>query len=92
MNSKEVKKLISDKMTDRKRGITVVHGDNDDEIDRIEIKYPKGDYHLTLNPIKEIIEKHGFHVAQLINFYYDNKMVCLLIRDRRPTINYGKRK
>lgn len=83
MNLKKVKKLISDAMTDRKNGISVVRGVNDDDIDRIEIKFPKTKLHLSLNPIKEILKKHGFHIAQIIDFYYENKMVVLLIRDRR---------
>jgi len=82
MNSKRVKALISKAMTDRRMGISVVLGESDPDHDRIEIKYPKADNnYLSLNPITGILRKHNFYIAQVIDFYYPNKRVVLLIRN-----------
>ena len=82
-NAKAVKKLISDIMTNRKEGVSVVLGECDD-MDRIEIKYPKiKNNYISLNPIVDILRKHNFYVAQIIDFYYDTKRVVLLIRNKK---------
>lgn len=84
---KEVKKLVHEHMSDRKKGISVSlwgQSDNDD-IDRIVIKFPRN----TLEPIflthltDKVLTKHGFHVAQVMGFMEDKKLWILLIRDRR---------
>lgn len=80
MSPKKVKKLIADKMTDRKKGISVLLGESDPNFDRIEIKYPKTSSYISLNEIKDILVKHNFFVAQVIDFYYDTKRVILLCR------------
>ena len=87
MIAKQVKKLISDKMTNRKEGVSVVLGECDPNYERIEIKYPKSEYnYLSLNPITTLLKKHNFYVAQVIDFYYDTKRVVLLIREPNKTL------
>ncbi len=80
-SSKLVKELIAEQMNNRKEGISVALGDSDGNYDRIEIKYPKNKDYLSLNPITDIIRKHKFYVAQIIEFYDDEKRVILLCRD-----------
>jgi len=83
---KKVKKLVSDKMTDRKRGISVSlwQEDSNEDMDRIVIKFPRSynDY-LGLTVIDDILKKHKFHVAQIMGFMEQKKLWILLIRDRR---------
>ena len=83
---KEVKKLVSQHMADRKKGISVsLWQDSSDDIDRIVIKFPRDTIdaifltHLT----DKVLTKHGFHVAQVMGFMEDAKLWILLIRDRR---------
>lgn len=80
MKAKQVKKLISDAMTNRKKGVSVVLGECDDHYERIEIKYRKTNDYLSLNPIQTILHKNNFYVAQIIDFYDEFKRVILLIR------------
>ncbi len=80
---KFVKKLISDKMTNRKQGISVMLGECDDCMERIHIKFPIKFSYLSLNPIQEILKKYNIRVAQIIQFWFANegKNNILLIRD-----------
>lgn len=84
---KAVKKLIADTMNNRKEGISVSiwQEDNDDEIDRIVIKFPRNfDNFIGITWLKEkILDVNGFHVAQIMGFMEDKKLWILLIRDRR---------
>ncbi len=84
---KEVKKLVSDHMTDRKKGISVsIWQDNaPDDIDRIVIKFPRMfvDFIGLTNLTEKVLDKHVFHVAQVMGFMEDKKLWILLIRDRR---------
>ncbi len=82
-SSKYVKKLIAERMNNRKEGISVALGDSDGNYDRIEIKYPKNKDYLSLNPITTIIEQNNFYVAQIIDFYDMEKRVILLCRESR---------
>jgi hypothetical protein len=77
---KYVKSLIAKAMNNRKKGISVKLGESDCNFDRIEIKYPKTADYLSLNPITDILKKHNFFVAQIIDFYENNKRVVLLCR------------
>ena len=83
---KEVKKLVAEYMNNRKKGISVsLWGDNFDDIDRIVIKFPRmfTDF-IGLTHLKDkVLDKHGFHVAQVMGFMEDKKLWILLIRDRR---------
>jgi len=81
MNAKLVKKLIAEKMNDREHRISVALGESDGNYDRIEIKYPKTADYLSLNPIQKILKETGFYVAQVIDFYEDEKRVILLCRE-----------
>lgn len=76
-----MKKLIADKMNDRKKGISVMLDECDDQYERIQIKYPKKAQHLSLNPITRILKDHNFYVAQIIDFYENKKRVVLLVRE-----------
>ena len=69
-------------MSSRKERITVALGPDDGFYDRIEIRYPKTSPYLSLNPIREILQKNDFYVAQIIDFYLPGKRVVLLIRNR----------
>lgn len=87
LECKEVKKLIAKHYNNRKQGISVSlwQPKNDDDIDRIVIKFPRTftDF-IGLTWLKEkILDKHGFHVAQIMGFMEDEKLWILLIRDRR---------
>lgn len=84
MEIKKIKKLISDKMTDRKKGVSVMLGECDEDMDRIHIKFPINFSHISLNPIQEILQKHNIRVAQVIQFWFANegKNNILLIRDK----------
>lgn len=81
--AKFVKKLISDKMTNRKRGVSVMLGECDEDMERIHIKFPIKFSHISLNPIQEILKKYNVRVAQVIQFWFENegKNSILLIRD-----------
>lgn len=83
---KEVKKLVSEHMTDRKKGVSVsLWGDNSDDIDRIVIKFPRNtmQYVMLTHLTDKVLTKHEFHVAQIMGFMEDEKLWILLIRDRR---------
>lgn len=83
---KEVKKLVSQYMTDRKKGISVsLWQDSSDDIDRIVIKFPRNFVHYVMltHLTDKVLTKHGFHVAQIMGFMEDAKLWILLIRDRR---------
>ena len=84
MEIKRIKKLISDKMTDRKKGVSVMLGECDEDMDRIHIKFPINFSHISLNPIQEILKKYNIRVAQVIQFWFANegKNNILLIRDK----------
>lgn len=73
-------------MTDRKKGISVsLWGSNDDDIDRIVIKFPRQftNFIGLSNLTEKVLIKHKFHVAQVMGFMEDKKLWILLIRDRR---------
>ena len=78
MKAKDVKKLISALMTDRKGRVSVRLG-SCIGMDRIEINFPIGSY-LSFNQINPILAKHNFKITQLIDFYYEGKQTILLIR------------
>lgn len=83
---KEVKKLISQHMTDRKNGISVsLWQPNETDMDRIVIKFPRNftQYVMLTHLTDTVLTKHGFHVAQVMGFMEDAKLWILLIRDRR---------
>lgn len=82
-SAKEIKKQIAKIMNNRKTRVSVALGDSDPDMDRIEIKYPKNADYISLNPITKILRKTGFYVAQIIDFYENDKRVVLLIRDRK---------
>jgi len=82
LRSKEVKQLIAKAMNDRKERISVALGESDGNYDRIMIKYPKTKCYLSLNPIQKILTKTGFYVAQVIDFYENEKRVILLCREQ----------
>ena len=83
---REVKKLVAERMNDRKKGISVsLWQPNETDMDRIVIKFPRNfsDF-VGLTPItEEILSKNGFHVAQVMGFMDYKKLWILLIRDRR---------
>jgi len=81
ISAKKVKKLIADKMNNRKERVSVKLGECDDQYERIEIKYPKSKDHISLNPIQKLLRDQRFYVAQIIDFYEDKKRVVLLIRE-----------
>jgi len=80
MKSRQVKQLISKKMTNRKLGISVMLGVCDTDMERIHIKYDK-DGSVSLNPILPILKKHNFEVHQIISWWFPNKNTILLIRE-----------
>ncbi|MGH2613256.1 MAG: hypothetical protein ACRDFB_09470 [Rhabdochlamydiaceae bacterium] len=86
LSCKEVKRQIAAQMTDRKKGISVsIWQPEDSDMDRIVIKFPRNftDY-VGLTWLNErILEKNGFHVAQVMGFMEDKKLWLLLVRDRR---------
>ncbi len=81
MSSKKVKKQIATAMNDRKKRISVALGESDGNYDRIMIKYPKTNDYLSLNPIQAILKKSEFYVAQVIDFYENEKRIILLCRE-----------
>jgi len=82
--AKQVKDQIAEKVSHHKSGISVYLGECDDDIERIEIRYPKQMDYFSLNPIRNILKESGFYVAQIIDFYFTLKRVILLIRDLDP--------
>ena len=80
MNAKQVKKLISDKMTNKKEGISVELGECDEDVERIHIKYPHM-YSISLNPILDILRKHKFEIHQIVTWWFPDKTSILLIRN-----------
>ena len=87
LSAKKVKKLISEHFTDRKKGISVSlwQQNCDDDMDRIVIKFPRNfnDY-IGFTWVKEkILDKYGFHIAQVMGFMENKKLWILLVRDRR---------
>ena len=80
MTPKKIKKLIADEMNNRKTGVSVSLGEIDGNFDRILIKYPFTSDGISLNPITEILKKHNFYVAQILDWWDDNKRVILLCR------------
>ena len=79
---KEVKKLIAEQMNDRKRGISVELGEIDHNFDRILIHYSTklDDGTLSLNPIKDILKKTNFYVAQIVDWWKPGKNTVLICR------------
>lgn len=79
---KEVKKLIAEKMNNRKKRISVELGEIDCNFDRILIHYPKNmeDGTLSLNPITDILKKTNFYVAQIVDWWKDGKNTVLICR------------
>lgn len=86
-STKEVKKLLAEHLNDRKKGISVSlwQQEVDDEMDRIVIKFPRTFTNfIGFTWLKEkILDKYGFHVAQVMGFMEDKKLWILLVRDRR---------
>jgi len=80
MSPKQVKKLIADAMNNRTAGISVSLGEIDGNFDRIIIKYPFNSDGISLNPIRDILRKHNFYVAQILDWWDDKKRVILLCR------------
>ena len=85
-----IKKLISDQMTNKKKGISVLLGECDEDMERIHIKFPTKFSYISLHPIQHILEKYNVRVAQVIQFWFANegKNNILLIRDLKK----GKKK
>jgi hypothetical protein len=81
MTVQKIKELISQYMTDRKKGISVALGESDESYERIFIKYPKTLDYISLNPIEELIRKEKFYVAQILNFMEKEKTWILLVRE-----------
>ena len=79
MSPKKIKKLIAQKMNNRKEGVSVSLGECDPNFDRIIIKYRK-QHSISLNPIKDILKKHDFYIAQILEWWDDNKTVILICR------------
>lgn len=77
---KEVKKLIAEKMNDRKKRISVALGECDFQFDRILIHYPKNLDTLILNPITDILKKTNFYVAQIVDWWQAGKNTVLICR------------
>lgn len=79
---KYVKKLIAEKMNDKKTRVSVSLGECDSQFDRIEIHYPKNleDGTLSLNPIRDILKKTNFFVAQILDWWKDGKNTVLICR------------
>ncbi len=82
MNAKQVKKLISKQMTNRKLGISLMLGECDDDMERIHIKFPTGSS-ISLNPIINILRKHRFEIHQIISWWFVGKQSILLIREQK---------
>jgi hypothetical protein len=83
---REVKKIIAEHYNDRKKGISVsLWQPEETDMDRIVIKFPRTfDDFIGFTWMKEkILDKNGFHVAQIMGFMDDKKFWILLIRDRR---------
>lgn len=90
-STKYVKQLVAKHCNNRKNGVSVSlwHPESNDDIDRIVIKFPRtlSDF-ISLTPLKEkILDKHGFHIAQIMGFMENEKLWVLLIRDRRKRSN-----
>jgi hypothetical protein len=81
MNAKQVKQLISKEMTNSKKRISVRLGECDANYERIEINYPQTIDYVSLNSIIDILKKHNFYIAQILNFFYPVKTTILLIRE-----------
>jgi len=86
LKTKQVKKIVSERLTDRKKGISVSlwQPEANDDIDRIVIKFPRTytDF-LGLTVLDDFLKKNKFHVAQIMGFMEEAKLWVLLIRDRR---------
>lgn len=86
LSVKDVKRLIAQKINDRKKGISVSmwQPEANDDMDRIVIKFPRRftDF-VGLTTIKEILARNKFHIAQVMGFMEDTKLWILLVRDRR---------
>ena len=84
---KEVKKLVDFHMTNRKRGVSVAiwQPEAHDDIDRIVIKFPRDfDDFIGLTHLRDkVLDRYGFHIAQVMGFMENDKLWILLIRDKR---------
>lgn len=83
---KEVKKLISDLITKREKGISVsIWQPKETDMDRIVIKFPRNFTNfIGFSIMKEkILDRYGFHIAQIMGFMEDKKLWVLIVRDRR---------
>ena len=89
-NTKQVKKIIAEHYNNRTKGISVSvwQPEANDDIDRIVIKFPRTfDDFIGFSWTKEkILDKYGFHIAQIMGFMENDKLWILLIRDRRKTL------
>lgn len=80
--AKVVKKLIAERMNDRKKRISVALGECDFQFDRILIHYPKNleDGTLLLNSITEILKKTNFYIVQIVDWWQKGKNTILICR------------
>lgn len=69
-------------MTNRKKGVSVMLGECDDDMERIHIKYPHM-ASISLNPILSILKKHNFNIHQIISWWFPGKNTLLLIRNKK---------
>jgi len=83
MNAKGVRDIISDRMTNRAKGVSVMLGECDEDLERIHLKFPHGDS-ISLQPILPTLRKHGFEVHQIISWWFPGKYTILLIRVLTP--------
>ncbi len=81
LTAKEVKKIIAEKMNNRKKRISVALGEVDPNYERIYIKFPHTCDFVSLNSIQDILQKSGFKLVQILNFMQTDKTWLLLCRD-----------
>ena len=79
-SAKQVKELISMRMTNRKDHVSVALGECDEDMERIHIKYPHM-YSISINTIQWILKETGFEVHQIITWWFPGKTNILLVRN-----------
>lgn len=86
LTGKQVKKIVSEQMTDRKKGISVsLWQPKETDMDRIVIKFPRNfvDFIGLTYITDKVLRRNKFHVAQVMGFMEKNKLWLLLVRDNR---------
>lgn len=78
--AKEVKNMISKRITNRKKGVSVMLGECDEQYHRIHIKFPAGGS-ISLNPVWDILVMYDFRIAQIISWWFPGKQTILLVRN-----------